>query len=89
MAAPFAGVLRPVILAHQVRLQKLDVPVGEVLNVNVDVVVKATLIFNVKLESYLRDRLVNHYIAWRGKDGIFHVDNKYDFASVEHAVVHK
>ena len=70
------------------RLQKLDITIGEGLNVESDVVVEGPLIFNVKLKSSLCDNLVNLCVAWRGKDAIFHMDNEDNFAFVEHTVFH-
>ena len=69
-------------------MRNIDLTSREGLNVDTDVFVEGTLIFNVKLESYLRDRLVSLCIAWGGKYSIFHVDNEYDFSLVEYAVDH-
>ena len=70
------------------RFKNIDLPIMGGLNVDADVVVKSHLIFNVKLESYLCDCLVSRCVAWGGKYAIIHVDNEYDFTSVEHTVVH-
>ena len=56
----------------------IDVPVEERLNVDTNLVVEGPLIFNVKLESYLHDNLVNCCIFWREKYAIFHLENEYD-----------
>ena len=50
-------------LVYQVMLRKLDLTVGEGLNVDYDVVIEGPLISTVKLESYIRDRLVNFCVA--------------------------
>ena len=70
------------------RLRNIGHPFGEELNVYADVVVEGPLIFNVKLEYYLRDHLINFCISWGVKDATSHVDDEYDFALVYHAVVH-
>ena len=69
-------------------MQRLDITVGEGLNVDSNVVVEGSLIFNVTLDSYLSDRMVDCCIAWVGKNSIVHVYNEYDFVSAEHTVIH-
>ena len=70
------------------RLINIDLPVSEILNVDADVVLEVPLFFNVKLESFLRDRPVDFCVTWGGKYTIVHVDDEYDFVSVEHSAVH-
>ena len=74
-------------LVNQVRLQKLDIPVGQGLNVDSDVVTEGPLIFNVKLGSDLCDYLVDCCVSWGIKDPVVQIDNNYDFALIEHVVV--
>ena len=75
-------------LVNQVRLRKLDLPVGEGLNVDADVGIDGPFILNVKLGSYFCDHLVGCCIAWGVKDAVIHVDCEYFFASIEDAVIH-
>ena len=73
---------------YQVRLQNIDLNVGEGLNSDDNLVVENPLILNTKLESYLCNCLVDWCIDWGGKYDIFHVDDEDDFMLVEHSVVH-
>ena len=75
-------------LVNQVRLQKFEIPIGEGIHVDVNVVVKVPLALNSKLGCYLHNFLVNFCVAWGGKDSVIHVDNEDDFVLVEHAVFH-
>ena len=75
-------------LVNQVRLRKLDLYMGEVLNVDSDIIVEGPLIFNVKIGSYLCDFLVDWCITWGGKYSVVHVDNVDKISSIEQKFVH-
>ena len=75
-------------LVNPVILKKLDIIVGEGINVDFGVVVKGPLIFNVRIGSNLCDRRVNLYVAWGGKYSVVHIYIEDDFASIEHAVIY-
>ena len=70
------------------RLQKIDLPFREGLNVDFDVVAKGPLIFNVNIGSNIPDHLADLCVTWGGKHFSVHVDNEDDFMSIEHTVVH-
>ena len=82
VAAPFTRGSRPTKFGQSVEVEIFYLPVGEGLNVDADVVIKGNLIFNVKIDSDICDRLVVFYVALSGKDSAIHVDNKDDFASI-------
>ena len=73
---------------YQVMLQNIDLTVREGLNVESNIFIKVPLILNVKLDSYICNRLVDYCAAWVGKYVIVHVDTEDDFALAEHAVIH-
>ena len=66
-------------LVNQMRFLKIDLTVGEGLNVDASVVVEVPLIFNVKLGSYLYNRLFDCCGYWGGKDAVVIVYNKDEF----------
>ena len=69
-------------LIYQVRLQKIDLPVREGINVDANIIVEVLLIFHVKIESYICDYLVDLSVAWGGKDAIVNVENEYNFVLI-------
>ena len=74
-------------LFNHVRLRKIDIYVGEGINVDAYGVFEVSLIFNIKLGSNLCDILVDCCVGWEEKNAIVHVDNENGVASIEHKVV--
>ena len=66
-------------LVYQARLGNLDLPVREGLCADANVVAEGPLIFNVKLGSYLYNRLFDCCGYWGGKDAVVIVYNKDEF----------
>ena len=60
-------------------MRHFDLPFGEGLNFDDDVVVEGPLVFNIKLGSDLRDFLEYFYAAWKGKYAVVHVDKEDEF----------
>ena len=73
---PFARGSRPAQLGQSGGIEEnIYIPLREKLNVDTDVVIEGPLNLNVKLSSYICDRLANFCVAWGVKDAIVHVDN--------------
>ena len=65
-----------------VEVKKVYLNSGEGITIDSNVVIEGILIFNVKLESYFSDLLVDCCVDWGGKYAIVHLENEYDFSLV-------